>query len=848
MVVLLSLKEIRMSENELSAEPSIFTAEDSRETNDPPESNASSVSEHTGSDRVSSEGRDAGVPQKQSADPIAMEPADESVRMGSGERFLETKVEREVDGGAEQPAEATRLDHPSSRFVNQSVEVDHSGEEAMDEEVEQNSLAASSDPKNGKGVASDEVSDSSEPPRQESETRPAVTRQQKTGSEHSVGDEHFTDSDQLMDRDAKGSRKANRKGKRGSLQDSQQEGSEVVFSALALSQDVLQAVAMKGYEKPTPIQAQIIPHLLDGRDVLAQSQTGTGKTAAFALPILSRISLNQRHPQVLVLAPTRELAIQVSESFSTYAACMRHLSVATIYGGQSYEPQLRQLRGGAQIVVGTPGRVMDHMRRGTLDLTGIQCLVLDEADEMLSMGFLEDVLLILEHTPEGRQIALFSATVPEAIQEIAQQHLNNPVHIRVKKKTMTADSIRHRALMLAPRDKIDALGRMIEAEETDGIIVFTKTKAATLTVAEALGRQGRSAVALNGDMPQATRERTIEQFKSGQLDILVATDVAARGLDVSRVSHVFNFDLPHDVESYIHRVGRTGRAGRAGEAIIFLSRSQRARLRTIERVTHQKIEWVGLPTTDDINQLRIKRFQGQITEVIGQHDLTLFKDLLAQYATETGKPMELIAAALAHLSQQGRPFLEKDRPQRKRHEKDRWSDEERRHGDRSQRAEGRLGAKDSRSSRAGKPKRTGRPEAGMQRYRIEVGRLDGVSPRNIVGAVANEAGIEGEFIGPITINDSYSTVDLPAGMPTDIYQSLQRTRVAGKPLRIRLQDEWRGKDSEGGGRPPRQESRRGPGKAKRQGKKNGGFNPSQAAKPAKVKKKGKKKKHRHPSA
>ena len=638
------------------------------------------------------------------------------------------------------------------------------------------------------------------------------------------------------------SRKARPKAsKQGVSGDEPTQNSEIVFSDLALSQEVLQAVEISGYQNPTPIQSQIIPHLLDGRDVLAQSQTGTGKTAAFALPVLSRIKFDRQLPQVLVLAPTRELAIQVSESFSTYAACMKRLNVATIYGGQSYDPQLRQLRSGAQIVVGTPGRVMDHMRRGTLDLSGIECLVLDEADEMLSMGFLEDVMLILEHTPADRQIALFSATVPEAIEQIAQQHLSDPVHITVKKKTMTADSIRHRALIMSPRDKIYALGRMIEAEQTDGIIVFTKTKAATLTVAETLSRQGRSAVALNGDMPQAARERTIDQFKSGRLDILVATDVAARGLDVSRVSHVFNFDLPHDVESYIHRVGRTGRAGRAGEAIIFLSRSQRGRLRTIERVTNQRIEIVDLPTTDDMNQLRIKRFEDSITEVISQHDLTLFKKLIDRYSTETGKPLEMIAAALAHLNQQGRPFLEKDRPKAKRNERSDWSDDGDRPKGRSRRGDDGYGtgesgfrdsgSRDSGGARARRPRRNGPPEAGMQRYRIEVGRRDGVKPGNIVGAVANEAGIEGEFIGPITINDSYSTVDLPEGMPSDIYQSLRRTRVVGKPLQIRLQDGSRHEESDEGGTKSRQERRRefakGDREGKRQGKEGGRSKPSQ---------------------
>ncbi len=410
--------------------------------------------------------------------------------------------------------------------------------------------------------------------------------------------------------------------------------------------------------------------MLEGRDVLAQSQTGTGKTAAFALPILSRLDVGRRKPpQVLVLAPTRELAIQVTNSFSTYAACMPDFAVAAIYGGQDYEPQLRQLRRGVHVVVGTPGRVIDHIRRGTLDLSGIQCLVLDEADEMLNMGFLEDVQFVLKQVPQQRQIALFSATLPGPIRDIADQYLNDPVKITIKKKTMTAESIRQRALFVAPRDKIDVLTRILEVEETDGVIVFTKTKAATMTVAEQLSRAGLSAIALNGDMPQTVRERAIERLKSGQLDVLVATDVAARGLDVPRISHVFNYDLPHDSQSYIHRVGRTGRAGRSGEAIIFLSNAQRGKLRLIERATKQPIEVVQPPTTDDINAMRVKRFKQRIDQVTSARDLSMFKELIAEYAAESGKPLEMIAAALAQIGQQGRPFLLKDQPNRKQRDR-----------------------------------------------------------------------------------------------------------------------------------------------------------------------------------
>ncbi len=574
---------------------------------------------------------------------------------------------------------------------------------------------------------------------------------------------------------------------------------EFLFADLPLRSEVLAAVTASGYEKPTPIQAQIIPYMLDGRDVLAQSQTGSGKTAAFALPILSRIDMELREPQVLVLAPTRELAIQVANSFATYGDQLHGFSVATIYGGQDYEIQFRQLRRGTQVVVGTPGRVIDHINRGTLDLKNIRCLVLDEADEMLNMGFLEDVQFVLEKTPDDRQIALFSATMPSAIRDIADEYLNNPARITVKNKSMTADSIRQRALFVAQHDKIDVLKRILEAEPTDGVIVFTKTRESTLVVAEQLNRSGLSAIALNGDMPQKVRERAIEQLKDGQLNILVATDVAARGLDVPRVSHVFNYDLPNDSESYIHRVGRTGRAGRKGEAIIFLTNTQRGKLRLIERATKQSIELVQPPTAQSVNAMRIEKFKQSITDMTAQQDLSMFTQLLTEYSEQTGKPMAMIAAALAQISLAGRPFLAKDKPQQQSsrfsRDDDRGDRNDRGPRDRYQRDESSRYGNDSRggSDRNGPPRGArrsfGPPSPGMIRYSIQVGRDDGVMPRNIVGAVANEGGIDSGYIGPIKIYDSYSTIDLPDDLPSEICATLKRTWVAGKQLQLRPENE-----------------------------------------------------------
>ena len=554
---------------------------------------------------------------------------------------------------------------------------------------------------------------------------------------------------------------------------------QIRFRDFPLSEEVQQSIERSGYVVPTEVQAQIIPYMLAGRDVLAQSQTGTGKTAAFALPILTRIDLSNRTPQVLVLTPTRELAIQVGRAFATYASDVPGFAVATIYGGADYDSQLRQLRNGVHVIVGTPGRTIDHINRGTLKLDGITCLTLDEADEMLNMGFLEDVEYVLERTPANRQIALFSATMPAPIRKIAQQYLNDPARITVKTKTMTAESIRQRALIVSPRDKVDALVRFLEVEEADGVIVFTKTREGTVSVAEALCQHGLSAVALNGDIPQKLRERTIEQLKSGKLDILVATDVAARGLDVQRISHVFNYDVPNDGETYIHRIGRTGRAGRKGEAIIFLSNAERHKLRSIERITNQPIEVVQPPTAEDMNAMRVARFKQKITAVMADQDLALFHKMITEHAEETGKPIAYIAAALAHIGLDGRPFFVEDRPRRKPFERDDRRDNR---NDRSDRRPDR--GQGGFEERSGAPRQLSTPRAGMERFRIEVGRKDGVKPGNIVGAVANEGGIDGDQIGPISIHDSHSTVDLPVGMPADIYQTLQQTWVAGKQLQL----------------------------------------------------------------
>jgi ATP-dependent RNA helicase DeaD len=579
--------------------------------------------------------------------------------------------------------------------------------------------------------------------------------------------------------------------------------SSASFSDLALSEPVLRALADVGYESPSPIQAETIPVLLAGKDMLGQAQTGTGKTAAFALPALTKIDLSRHEPQVLVLVPTRELALQVSEAFLRYAAHLKGFHVLPIYGGQSYQPQLNALRRGVHVVVGTPGRVIDHMNRGTLKLAGINLLVLDEADEMLRMGFVDAVESILEQTPPQRQVALFSATIPGPIRRIAAKHLRSPVEVTIKSKTSTATNIRQRYWMVSGIHKLDALTRILEAETFDGMLVFTRTKQATVELAEKLEARGFAAAPLNGDIPQPLRERTVARLKAGQIDILVATDVAARGLDVERIGHVVNYDVPYDTESYVHRIGRTGRAGRKGEAILFIAPRERNMLRAIERATRQVIEPMNLPSVDAVNTLRIAKFKQRISETIAKGEANIYRPVLEQMELETGLPLMDIAAALASLSQGTTPLLLIGKPERPMELQPRRADTPARET-RSARED--RPVREDRSVREDRPARPererpaererrpeperfaeprGKPVAGqMETFRIEVGSVHGIKPGNIVGAIANEAGIEGVHIGRVDIREDHSYVDLPEGMPKQIFSDLQKVRVAGRELRI----------------------------------------------------------------
>ncbi len=608
------------------------------------------------------------------------------------------------------------------------------------------------------------------------------------------------------------------------------------FRDLALSEPVLRALTDVGYESPSPIQAATIPVLLSGADMLGQAQTGTGKTAAFALPALTRIDLSKHEPQVLVLVPTRELALQVAEAFLKYAAHLKGFHVLPIYGGQSYQPQLNALRRGVHVVVGTPGRVIDHMNRGTLKLTGLTLLVLDEADEMLRMGFVDAVESILEQTPPQRQVALFSATIPAPIRRIASKHLRSPIEVTIKSKTSTAANIRQRYWIVSGVHKLDALTRILEAETFDGMLVFTRTKQATVELAEKLEARGFAAAPLNGDIPQPQRERTVARLKAGQIDIVVATDVAARGLDVERIGHVVNYDVPYDTESYVHRVGRTGRAGRKGEAILFIAPRERNMLRAIERATRQVIEPMSLPTVDAVNALRITKFKQRVSETIANGEAAAFRPMLEQWEAETGLPLIDIAAALASLSQGTTPLLltgKSERPAEAYAPSPRARDG--RDGrDGPQRAQAPPRSRDAApvfekpaateksrttasfaeagadSSAARKPRAKSATSL-METFRIEVGSVHGIKPGNIVGAIANEAGIEGVHIGRVDIREDHSFVDLPEGMPKQIFKELQKVRVVGRELRISRVDEKPPK-------PPRDTAGRHPGGRRPDGK------------------------------
>ncbi|MBF0377937.1 MAG: DEAD/DEAH box helicase [Desulfamplus sp.] len=617
------------------------------------------------------------------------------------------------------------------------------------------------------------------------------------------------------------------------------------FNSMNLSKTVLKALDDIGYETPTSIQSLIIPHVMSGKDVVGQAQTGTGKTAAFALPLLSRIDLKKKNPQVLVITPTRELAIQVAESFKGYAARMKDFHVLPIYGGQSYDVQLKQLKRGLHVVVGTPGRLMDHMKRGTLDLSELTCLVLDEADEMLRMGFIDDVKWILEQTPPNRQMALFSATMPPAIRSIARQYLKNPEEITIQVKTMTADTIRQRFWMVKGTDKLDALTRILEAEDFDAILVFVRTKTATVELAEKLEARGYATEALNGDIAQKSRERTIERFKNGKIDIVVATDVAARGLDVDRISHVINYDIPTEAESYIHRIGRTGRAGRSGDAILFVSQREMWMLKVIEKTTRQKIEMMSLPSKRAITNKRISDFKQRITDKVASEEILQFRELIEEYQQEQDIPLLDIAAALAILVNGGKPLfltesekkslgnaidlattahtsIEKSEPKKKKHRlqeksydkkesvqvvkvkkrkleevKDETTDKIKADKIKADKIKQEIEYKIKEEVKDKIKKEVKRGKAnsasdkmmpqvakGMERFKLDVGNIHNVKAGDIVGAIANEAGLDGKFINNVVIHENYTTVDLPEGMPETVFKILKKVRVLGQKLNI----------------------------------------------------------------
>jgi ATP-dependent RNA helicase DeaD len=551
------------------------------------------------------------------------------------------------------------------------------------------------------------------------------------------------------------------------------------FSTFGLRPELLEGLEKIGFQEPSPIQKAAIPELLLGRDLVGQAQTGTGKTAAFGLPLLQRLDPDQRSPQVLVLTPTRELALQVSEAINGFAACMGRVRVLPIYGGADFREQIQQLRRGVQIVVGTPGRVMDHMRQGTLDLSALSSLVLDEADEMLRMGFIDDVEWVLSQLPEQRQVVLFSATMPAEIRRISRNYLRSPAEVTIRQKAGDQRRIRQRFITVNAAQKLEALERVLESERSEGVIIFARTKAVTLSVAESLEAHGHEVAVLNGDVPQALRERTIERLRDGRVDVLVATDVAARGLDVDRIALVINYDIPFDSEAYVHRIGRTGRAGRNGDAILFVTPRERRFVQGLERAVGQAIEAMEVPANATINQHRLDRLRQRLTDAISgtagsEEERALLAEIIQRVAGEQGCQPEQLALAALQLSLGGRPLLLRGeerfavaRPERERSEGD-----------------GLRGAgRDAKARRREEPGE-GLPEAHMERFRIEVGWRDRVKPGNIVGAIANEAGLSGRSIGRIRIFDTHTHVDLPRGMPDDVFSDLRRLRVMNKELQI----------------------------------------------------------------
>ena len=565
----------------------------------------------------------------------------------------------------------------------------------------------------------------------------------------------------------------------------------ILFDSFGLDSSILQAVNDLGYESPSPIQAESIPPLLEGRDILGQAQTGSGKTAAFALPLLSNLSLKKRSPQILVLAPTRELAIQVSEAFQKYAGKLKGFHVVPIYGGQDYRVQFRALDRGVHVVVGTPGRVMDHMRKGSINLDNLQCLVLDEADEMLRMGFIDDVEWVLEQIPTEHQTALFSATMPKQIAKIAKQYLNDPALIKIKDKSATVETVRQRFWMVSGMHKLDALTRILEVEDTDGILVFARTKIMTTQLADRLEARGFAAQALNGDMPQNLREVTVNKLKSGKLDILIATDVAARGLDVPRISHVINYDVPYDTETYVHRIGRTARAGRDGDAILFISPREKRMLRSIEKATRQTIERMDLPSHSMVNEVRVERFKQKITDTLATgEDKAFFAEIVESYSIEHDVPPVEIAVALASMAQGDSPLiLDKNQARLEFHDgggdrDGRGRRDRKGRGDREDR--GSRGDRRERKERKDRKPKSDPVTQGMERFHISVGKAHGVKPASIVQAISDVAGLTDKDIGRIELHDRFSFVELPFGMPKEVFNDLKKTKVSGEKLAISI--------------------------------------------------------------
>ena len=528
-------------------------------------------------------------------------------------------------------------------------------------------------------------------------------------------------------------------------------GSEVpsaegTFAQLGLSEKLVRSLEELGYEVPTPIQSKTIPLMLAGRDVVGQAQTGTGKTAAFALPALERLSTKQARVQTLVLTPTRELALQVSEAFHKYARHLGHVRVLPVYGGQPIFKQVDRLQAGVHVVVGTPGRVMDHLRRGTLEFDALATVVLDEADEMLRMGFIEDVEWILEQAPEGVQTALFSATMPREVRRIADRHLENPASVQIEHATMTVPSIEQQYINVSEQSKLDALTRILETEPIDAVLVFVRTKTRAAELAEQLQGRGYAAEAMHGDMSQVQREATVRRLRGGQAELIVATDVAARGLDVERVSHVVNFDMPNDVEAYVHRIGRTGRAGREGKAILLVAPRQGRMLHDIEAYTRQKIDPVRMPSTADVAARRTALFKDRIRKTLADENLELYLSMVEELADE-GLDMAEVAAAAARLAQGDRPLDVTPEPEAVEFE----------------------------------------PSAdGMVRLFIGAGRRDGVRPGDVVGAIANEADVPGRSIGSIDIYDRFTIVEVPAEYRDRVLSRMAQSTIRHRPISVRV--------------------------------------------------------------